>query len=137
MQSHVTCSMHLITYLGHLPMSVKIKILQWVLCLSLTGEPSLPNSMQLLECTALSHTSVARDMSFPLSGMPSLFWGPVNSYSPSASLPCPQERIRLFSQLSKCPRYSSLITLITGFYEYSFTCLLPLDYELQRPPSDS
>lgn len=67
----------------------KKTIPQWFLSLSLTRVPSLPNSTQFPECTALSQTSVPMYMSFPLSGMPSLLWGPINSYSPSAKSSLP------------------------------------------------
>lgn len=61
--SCVICFMHLITYFGHLFMSVeqkqtKITILQWSLS-PLTGVPCLPNSVRFPECAARSQTSVA------------------------------------------------------------------------------
>lgn len=86
--SHMTCWIHWISYLGYLSMSVKT-ILQWFLSPPLTRVPSLPHSTQFPKCTALSRTSVPMYMSFPLSGMPSLLWGTINSYSPSAKSSMP------------------------------------------------
>lgn len=125
----MTCWIHWISYLGYLSMSVKT-ILQWFLSPPLTRVPSLPHSTQFPKCTALSRTSVPMYMSFPLSGMPSLLWGPINSYSPSAKSSMPLGKNYASSPV---PQMSSIFFFHHTHHRVcgcSFTCLFSLDYGL-------